>query len=376
MKVVISIDSFKGSLSSNRAADAVEQGILNVFKNAEVVKVPIADGGEGTVDALCDNRICVNVHGPLNDIITAEYGITNDGVAVIEMAAASGLPLVPIDKRNPMYTTTYGVGELILDAINRGCRRFIIGIGGSATNDGGTGMLSALGFEFLDEFGKPISLGAIGLKDLCSIDISKALPVLSECSFEIACDVKNPMCGQNGCSYVFAAQKGANFYEIEQMDIWLENYSKKVQSIFEHSTPDFEGAGAAGGLGFAFSSFLKAKLNPGIEIVMKLVKLEEKINGADFVVTGEGKLDGQSIMGKTPIGVAALAKKHNIPVIAFCGCLGDNANLCNEYGIDAYFSILKEITTLESALKSECAFDNLKNTVEQIFRLIKTIKNV
>lgn len=375
MKVVVAIDSFKGSLSSFQAGGAVRDAVLRLDSAAEVIIKPLADGGEGTVDSFADaiNSEIINltVNGPLMRPVHAKYCILKDSAtAVIEMASASGITLISAEERNPLETTTYGVGQLIRDAIEKGCRRFIIGIGGSATNDGGAGMLTALGYEFLDANGSPIALGAKGLKDLAEIKTDKVLPLLSECSFNIACDVNNPLCGENGCSAVFGPQKGATAEMIKDMDSWLERYAEKATSVSAKADKNLAGAGAAGGLGFAFSAFLNAKLQSGIEIILNEIHLEDEIKTADIVVTGEGRLDSQTVMGKAPIGVAKLAKKYGKKVIAFSGCASDTAEVCNENGIDAFFTILRNVTSLEEALNIENAYKNLSATAYQVFRLI------
>jgi len=375
LRVVIAIDSFKGSLSSIEAGNAVKEAICRLDKNAEVLVKPLADGGEGTVDALAsglDSKIIeIWVKGPLMTNVKAKYCILkNSNTAVIEMAAAAGITLVSDDEKNPLHTTTYGVGELIKDAIKRGCRHFIIGIGGSATNDGGVGMLSALGVQFLDKDNQPIALGAQGLKELCKISTENVVSELKECTFNIACDVKNPLCGENGCSRIFAPQKGATPDMIDFMDAWLENYAELTKNVSDKSDKDFEGAGAAGGLGFAFLAYTNATLKSGIDIVLEETKIEEDIMLADVVVTGEGRLDSQTVMGKAPIGVAKLAKKYGKKVIAFSGCVTADADVCNEHGIDAFFPILRTVTTLEQALDKSNAYDNLRATAYQVFRLI------
>ena len=376
MRVVVAIDSFKGSLSSASAGNAVKEAVCRLDKDAEVIVKPLADGGEGTVDALAsalDSEIVeIDVRDPLMRSVKAKYCmLKSSNTAVIEMASASGITLVSAEERNPLETTTYGVGELIKDAINKGCRRFIVGIGGSATNDGGTGMLTALGVRFLDKNGQPISLGAKGLEELYRIDTENAISELRECTFIIACDVKNPLCGKNGCSAVFAPQKGATPDMIVKMDAWLEKYAEITKSVSDKADRDFEGAGAAGGLGFAFLSYTNAALKSGIDIVLEEIKIEEEIKRADIVVTGEGRLDSQTVMGKAPIGVARLAKKYGKKVIAFCGCTTADAEICNEHGIDAYFPILRSVTSLDEALDINNAYDNLRATAYQVFRLIE-----
>ena len=380
MNVVIAIDSFKGSLSTQAAGNAVKEGVLAVYPDAHVTVSPLADGGEGTVDALCAGLggeiVSAVVTGPLGEPVTAKYGILPDRqTAIIEMAAAAGITLVPPEKRDPLITTTYGVGELILDAIKKhGVRHFIIGIGGSATNDGGAGMLSALGFAFLDKNGLPIPMGAKGLESLSSIDCGSAFPALSECEFHIACDVKNPLCGDNGCSAVYGPQKGATEENIPKMDAWLLRYAQITESATGISARDREGAGAAGGLGFAFLSYLGGVLKSGISLVMEATGLEACIRDADIVVTGEGRLDGQSAMGKAPVGVAALAKKYGKPVIAFAGCVTEGAKRCHDFGIDAYFPILPAPMALSDAMAEENAVRNLRSTAEEAFRFLRAMR--
>lgn len=375
MKVVVAIDSFKGSLSSLEAGEAVREGVLKADKDAEVVIRPLADGGEGTVEALAvgmgGEMIGCEVTGPLGEKVLAKYCIVKDSTAVIEMAQAAGLPLVPSDKRDPMVTTTYGVGELIRDAISRGCRSFIVGIGGSATNDGGTGMLSALGFEFLDKNGAPIAQGARGLENLACVSGANALPELRECSFRVACDVNNPLCGERGCSAVYAPQKGASPEAVKIMDEWLGNYAETAKKTFPNADANYPGAGAAGGLGFAFMTFLGGVLESGISIILDETELERHIADADVIVTGEGRIDFQTAMGKAPIGVAKLAKKHGKRVVAFAGCVTDDAEECNLHGIDAFFPILRGITTLDEALDKANARRNLAATAYQVFRILR-----
>lgn len=375
MRVLVAIDSFKGSLSSVEAGEAVREAILRVDKDSEVLVRPLADGGEGTVEALASGfpseRIEISVRDPLGRTVNAKYCILKDSkVAVIEMAAAAGITLLMPEERNPLHTTTYGVGEMIKDAIGRGCRRFIVGIGGSATNDGGTGMLSALGARFLDADEKPIPLGAIGLSALCRIDVAHLLPELGECTFQVACDVKNELCGENGCSAVFAPQKGATPEMIKAMDAWLARYAALAKTVSPKADERCAGAGAAGGLGFAFLAFTNATLRSGVDIILEETKLEKDIMLADLVVTGEGRLDAQTVMGKAPIGVARLAKRHGKRVIAFSGCVTDTAGICNEHGIDAFFPILREVTTFEDALRADYAAKNLTATASQVFRLL------
>ena len=376
MKAVIAIDSLKGSLSSMEAGYAAADGIRRVHgQDAEIIVRPLADGGEGTVEALVSgmNGIIQNVMvtGPLGTPVNCEYGIIESShTAVIEMSGAAGITLVPDEKRNPLYTTTYGVGEVIKDAISKGCRRFIVGIGGSATNDGGIGMLQALGYGFLDKEGKQVPFGARGLEVLEEITDTYVLPELAECEFRVACDVTNILCGEEGCSAVFGPQKGATPSMIMQMDKWLEKYAALAEKKCTKINANQAGTGAAGGLGFAFLSFTNAVLESGIKIVLEETSLEKYMENADIVITGEGRLDGQTAMGKAPVGVACLAKKHNIPVTAFAGSVTKEAIACNQNGIDAFFPILRGVTTLEDAMKPENAKANMADTVEQVFRLL------
>lgn len=380
-KIVIAIDSFKGSLDTFCAGKAIEEGAKQVYENAQVVISPIADGGEGTVDAIVSAtngaKIEVDVCDPLGKRIKTTYGIIPDRkTAVIEMSAAAGITLISENERNPLNTTTYGVGEMIKDAIIKGCRKFIIGIGGSATNDGGVGMLQALGFEFLDGCDNQVTHGAKGLEHIVKIRTDKAMKELCECSFCVACDVKNVLCGENGCSAIYGPQKGATPEMIKDMDKWLENFAKLTKEVIPESDAEFPGTGAAGGMGFAFLSYLNATLESGIELVIKETGLENHIKDADIVITGEGRLDGQSYMGKAPVGVAKLAKKYQKPVIAFSGCVTEDAVACNDYGIDAFFPIVRTPCTLKEAMDCDNAFKNLKDTAYQVFRLIKLINNI
>ena len=378
MNIVIAIDSFKGSLTSLQAGNAAAEGIKRVYPEAYVAIRPLADGGEGTVDTLVSGMggefRSVEVTDPCGKPVIAKYGIIRENnTAVMEMSAAAGLTLVPQDKRDPMKTTTYGVGEMIRDAVSHGCRDFIIGIGGSATNDGGAGMLQALGFGLLNMNGKQIPYGAEGLSELVRITDDNVLPELSECRFKIACDVTNPLCGDNGCSAVFAPQKGASPESLSVMDKWLAHFAELTKTIYPGADPDYPGAGAAGGLGFAFLSYTNASLLPGVELVLQETHLEEYIRNADIAITGEGRLDAQTAMGKAPVGVARLAKKYGKPVIAFAGSVTKDAATLNECGIDAYFPILRTVCSLEEAMNTENAAENLSGTVEQVFRVVRIV---
>lgn len=380
MNITIAIDSFKGSLTSLEAGHAIEQGIKHVFPDASVTVRPLADGGEGTVEALAfgmgGNIETITVTGPLGDSVECRYGILPEtNTAILEMSGAAGITLVPADMKNPLKTTTYGVGEVICDAIKKGCRRFIVGIGGSATNDGGIGMLQALGFDILDSSGKPVPHGAEGLSHIASISADHVIPELSRCSFQIACDVNNPLCGPNGASAIYGPQKGADAKMIQDMDRWLADYAELCRRQFPNADASVPGTGAAGGMGFAFLTFMNSSLESGISIILKETKLRQYVRDADIVITGEGRLDGQTVMGKAPIGVASIAKEAGKPVIAFSGCVTPDAVNCNHAGIDAFFPILRTVVTLEDAMKMENAEKNLIDTTEQVFRLIRTVQN-
>ena len=402
MKVAIAIDSFKGSLSSIEAGQAAAAGVRRVFPDVDCRVRPLADGGEGTVDALVaglgGELRHVTVTGPAGKPTVAKYGLIPGGTAVMEMAEAAGITLVSGAEKNPLHTTTYGVGEMILDAAKNGAKKFVIGIGGSATNDGGAGMLQALGVRLLDAEGRDIPRGGAGLAKLARIDRGIAAAALDGLSFRIACDVTNPLCGPNGASAVFGPQKGATPEMVKELDAALGRFASVASETSGSSESscsseardssetrgsrrssnageagrlkDAPGAGAAGGLGFAFKAFLGAELVPGVDLILGETGLEEYVKDADVVITGEGRLDGQTVMGKAPIGVARLAKKYGKRVLAFSGILGDGVEAVNAAGIDAYFPILRKLVTLEEALDVKNAAANLTSTVEQAFRLL------
>lgn len=375
MKVVVAIDSFKGSMTSLEAGEAILQGVKKAKSDAQVEVRPLADGGEGTVEALSigmgGKLVNVKVTGPVGRPVDAVYGIVESNkTAVIEMSQAAGITLVSGDEKNPLHTTSYGVGEMIKDAVEKGCRHFIVGIGGSATNDCGVGMLQALGYGFFDKFGKQVGFGASGVKDIVRVSDENVIKKLSECNFRVACDVTNPLCGEFGCSAVYGPQKGADKEMVKDMDSWLAHFSEVVKEKYPNADADYPGTGAAGGLGYAFYNFTKANMESGIKIVLDETKLENYIKDTDIVVTGEGRLDSQTVMGKAPIGVANIAKKYNKKVIAFSGSVSKDAGVCNEHGIDAFFPILRRIVTLEEAMESDIAKQNLTDTVEQVFRLL------
>ena len=374
MKIVIAPDSFKESLTSVDVAAEIEAGFLEVLPDAEYVKVPIADGGEGTVEALVtatDGRLVeVRVTGPLGEPVDAFYGITGDSkTAVIEMASASGLALVPEERRNPLLTTTFGTGELILHALDAGLRNFIIGIGGSATNDAGVGMLQALGVRFLDGQDQELGRGGGVLSALAKIDCDLLDQRLSNCQILVACDVNNPLTGPNGASSVFGPQKGATPAMVQELDANLSHFAQVVQRDLGKHVDEVPGAGAAGGIGAAFLAFLGADLKPGIQIVIDAVKLEDAIIGADLVITGEGRIDGQSVQGKAPVGVARIAVKKGIPVIGFAGSLGNDAEKVYEYGISALFSVVKGPCDLSESLSG--AAENLRALSKNVAAVIK-----
>ena len=377
MKVVVAMDSFKGSLGSYEAGQAVKEGILNACSDAEVVVKPLADGGEGTVKSLIEGLggrcVTAEVTGPMGQRTAAKYGILADGrTAVMEMAEAAGITLVKKEDLNPWKASTTGIGEMILDAAGRGCRAFLIGIGGSATTEGGIGMLQALGYVFYDEEGKILPPAAESLGRISRISKDHVPEVLEECRFLIACDVSNPLCGENGAVCVYGPQKGVKEDEMEKLDAAMRHYAEKTAAFTGKENSPAAGAGAAGGLGFAFLSyFADAELKSGISVVLEAVGLEKEVKDADIVVTGEGRLDAQTAMGKAPAGVAKLAKQYGCRVLAFAGSVSDDAGVCNEEGIDAFFPVVRGITTLEEAMKPENAGKNIALTVEQVFRLLR-----
>lgn len=383
MNILIAMDSMKGSLTSVEAGEAVADGIKKVMKSQdELCVVPFADGGEGTLNAFMHmlklQMQQVRVSGPFGEPVNARYAIWQEEqrqTAILEMASCAGLMLVNEKDKDPYKTTTFGVGEMILDALEKGCTNFLIGIGGSATNDGGVGMLQALGFEFLDDAKKQIPMGAYGLSKLVEIKDTYVPYALKKAHFTIACDVTNPLCGKDGASAVFGPQKGADEKMVSQMDLWLQAYAKKAQQINSKANPMYPGTGAAGGMGFAFYTFLGAELKPGIQILIEKLQIEDKVKKADLVITGEGKIDGQTAFGKAPVGMAFIAKKYHKPVIALGGIVTKEASVLHSYGIDAIFPILHTVTTLENNMSKETATENLSATAEEIYRLLHLYKN-
>lgn len=368
-KVVIAPDSFKESLSALEVAQAIERGFRQIYPEAAYIKLPMADGGEGTVDAMVaatgGEIIPVTVSGPQGKVTEAFYGLLGEGkTAVIEMAAASGLHLVAGSERNPLTTTSYGTGELILAALQRGVESIILGIGGSATNDGGAGMMQALGAKLLDDDGQPLKPGGAALAQLKRIDLSQLDPRLQQVKITVACDVDNPLCGKKGASAIFGPQKGATAEQVQQLDKALLHYGTLLEQTTGRQVLDIPGAGAAGGMGAALIGFLAAQLRPGIEIVIETLRLDDAVRGADVVITGEGRLDSQSIHGKTPIGVARVAKRYQLPVIAIAGSLSKDYQVVHQHGIDAAFSVLDRIVTLPEALAE--AARNLEVTARNV----------
>ncbi len=347
MKICIAPDSFKGSLTALQAADCIEKGMKKGMKGLKFVKVPMADGGEGTVQAIVDATggkiVRKLVSGPLGRRIRSHFGMSGDGqTAVIEMAAASGLALIKPSERNPMVTSTRGTGELIQAALDKGAKHILVGIGGSATNDGGTGMARALGARFLDRRGKEILEGGGSLRNLAVIDMSNFDKRVKDVRFEVACDVTNPLCGPKGAAAVYGPQKGATSVMVRELDKGLKNMAEVIVDCLRVKIANVPGSGAAGGLGGGLMAFCGAKLRAGVDIVIDSVKLGEQMKKCDLVITGEGRMDGQTVYGKTPAGVAKVAKKNRKPVIAICGSAGDGVDKVHSIGIGAYFTALQE----------------------------------
>ncbi|MFC0187127.1 glycerate kinase [Fictibacillus aquaticus] len=373
MKILLAPDSFKGSLTAKQACDAMEEGIRRAGVDAEIVKVPLADGGEGTVQSLTDATggtiYEAEVQDPLGRMVTAEYGILGDGVtAVIEMAEASGLVLVEEKLRDPRVTSTYGTGELILAALDRGCRKFILGIGGSATNDGGAGMAQALGIRLLDEEGDELARGGGQLDKLHRVDVSGMRAELKDSTFLVACDVDNPLSGPNGASAVFGPQKGATPEMVEELDRNLAHYADVLKRNLGVDVKDIPGAGAAGGLGAGLQAFLNSCLKSGIDIVLETVEFERFLEGADLVLSGEGQIDYQTVRGKTPFGVAQVGSAAGVPVVLLAGSIGSGAEVLYEHGVQSYFSIVSRPMTVEEAMCD--AFELLADATEQVIRVM------
>ncbi|NLI91921.1 MAG: glycerate kinase [Peptococcaceae bacterium] len=376
MKVLVASDSFKGSLSSIKVGEAVTEGVKRVFPDAVTRIIPIADGGEGTVEALVTaaqgKYVKRKVSSPLGEPIEAVMGMLPDGTAVIEMAAASGLPLVPVEKRNPFITTTRGTGDLIKAALDEGAEKILIGIGGSATNDGGAGMVQALGGKLLNQNGKELSPGGAALVDLSRIDLSEMDHRLKDVQITVICDVDNPLCGPRGASAVYGPQKGATPEMVQYLDGCLSHYAEVIRSQLGMNIRDIPGAGAAGGLGAGLLAFTKAELKSGTEAVLDTIKFDDIIGEYDLVITGEGRIDAQSAFGKVPKGVGTRAQKHGKPVIAVVGSIGEGAEIMLEYGLNAIVPIINKIMTLDEAVEN--AYPLVVQTAERIFRLLRTGK--
>jgi glycerate kinase len=375
MIIAIAPDAFKGSLTAHQVAEAMERGVKNADSDIETVLIPMSDGGEGTVQSLVDavggQIVTALVKGPLLQEVNAFYGILEGGkTAIIEMASASGLPLITEKERDPLKTTTYGTGQLIKDALDKGCRKLIIGLGGSATNDAGSGMIQALGARLLDKNGDDIGFGGSALEKLHRIDLSGFDLRIKDCNIYAACDVNNPLCGEEGASYVYGPQKGANKEIANRLDSNLEWFAKLIKEQLGKEIKDLPGAGAAGGLGGGVVAFLNGELKKGIDIVVELTGLKKKIEGADLVITGEGMIDYQTAFGKTPFGVAQTAKKQNIPVIAIAGSLGQDYQTLYQKGFDGIYSIINKPMSLEEAIRN-----GAKLVEEATESIIRTLKN-
>lgn len=371
--ILLAPDSFKESMTAKEACEAMEKGIKKVNKDINCIQVPMADGGEGTMQSLVDatgGKIYkLRVVGPLGNEVESEYGILGDKeTGIIEMASASGMALVPAEKRNPLVTTTYGTGQLIKDCLNHKVKKLLIGIGGSSTNDGGAGAIQALGGKLTDKEGKEIGFGGGELDKLARIDLTDFDKRLKDVEVEVACDVTNPLCGEKGASNVFGPQKGATREMIKTLDDNLRHYADVIKKQISVDVINVPGSGAAGGLGAGLMVFLDGKLKNGIDIVIKYSDLEEKVKKADIVFTGEGSIDFQTQYGKTPMGVAMVAKKYNKPVIALAGSVGKDIDILYENGIDSIFSIVRGVTTLDCAIKK--GKENIEKTIENIIRLI------
>ncbi|MGI6584971.1 MAG: glycerate kinase [Lutisporaceae bacterium] len=363
MKILIAVDSYKGSCSTFEVANSIERGIRKVCKDSEIIKIPIADGGEGTVDSLVKGAggryETVHVKDPLGREIECRYGILKDNAAIIEMAASSGLTLLRKEERNPMVTTTYGTGQMIKAALDKGCRKIFIGIGGSATNDGGAGMAQALGVSFKDSEGKEIGNGGGELARIRDIDISGIDPRLKDTEIIVLSDVTNPLCGPNGASSIYGSQKGATPEMIRLLDNNLKNYALLIKEKLGLDIMDVPGAGAAGGLGTGLIAFCNATVMPGIDVALDINGIDRHLADTDLVITGEGRIDSQTACGKVPVGVARRVLKYGVPVIAIVGSVGDGASIVYEHGIDAIIDIVSKPMSLEDSMK------NVKILLEQ-----------
>ena len=373
MKIIVAPDSFKGSCSAIEVANSIEKAILSVDSAVEVVKMPVADGGEGTIDAITScvpaEIIEVEACDPMGEIALAQYAIIDGGqTAIIEMAQASGLPMVPVNKRNPLLATTYGTGQLMKDALDRGCKKMIIGIGGSATNDGGAGVLMALGASFKNDDGEELQVGGGALAELAEIDLTEFDARIYDVEITVACDVTNPLTGENGASYVYGPQKGATPEMVEELDSALSHFAKKSAEKLGTDYSEYPGTGAAGGLGFALIAYCKAKFAAGIDIVLGVSGFEKELESADLVITGEGRIDGQSVQGKVLYGIGIRAKEKNVPVIAIGGAIRSDSEALLDYGITAMFSIANGPITLEYAMENGCELiEQITKNVIRVF---------
>ena len=373
MKIVIASDSYKGSCSTLEVANSIERGFRRIYKDSDVIKIPVADGGEGTVDALVmgtNGRYEeVEVIGPLGERIIAKYGIIFDDIAVIEMASASGITLVDPDKLNPLITTTFGTGQLIKSAMNKGIRKIFVGLGGSSTNDGGVGMAQALGVSLKDELGKEIGFGGGALKEIKTIDMLNINPLLKETQIVAISDVTNILCGSRGASYVFGPQKGANNLMVKDLDDNLRHLGEIIKTQLNKDVGEIPGAGAAGGLGAGLIAFCNACIEPGIEKILDITRIDHYLKDADLVITGEGSIDSQSKYGKVPVGVAKRAQKYNVPVIAIVGSVGEGASEVYSYGIDLITDIINKPMPLSEAIEN--ASNLIEDAAENVARICK-----
>lgn len=378
MKVLLAPDSFKGSFTSFQVSEHLKEGIVRVYPEAEFKALSIADGGEGTVESIVSavggRYETVRVRGPLGEEVSARYGILKDNTAVIELAEASGLALVPADRRNPMLTSTYGFGQLIRDALDKGCRKMVLGIGGSATNDGGAGMAQALGVRFLDKAENEIRVAGGNLDRIETIDMQGLDPRLAEAEILVACDVENPLCGEKGAAGVYGPQKGATPEMVGQLDEHLKHLAGKIKISCQKDVLNVPGAGAAGGAGGGLMAFLNARLVKGIDFILDLIEMDRHVAWADMVITGEGRMDGQSVYGKVPVGVAGRAKKLGRPVFAICGFIGEGAEKVHGCGIDAILSSIVAPVSLEQAIQESPK--RLADAGERLFRIIKAVKSM
>lgn len=374
MKIIVAPDSFKESLSAIKVSNAISKGILNILPQADIIQIPISDGGEGILDVLLNvlggKRVSVNVRDPLNRNIKAEYGILNDNVtAIIEIAKASGLELLDDHERNPMLTSSFGTGQLIKDALDYGCEKIIIGIGGSATNDGGMGMVKALGVKFLNNKNEEVQEGGGSLDQICKIDLSKFDERIINCEIVVACDVKNQLTGQKGASFVYGEQKGGTIEQLKILDKNLKIYASVIRECTGIEVETIEGSGAAGGIGAGLIAFFNAELKSGIDLIIETLEIDKLIKNADLVITGEGKIDKQTLNGKAILGIASVGKKYKVPVIAITGKIGDNIDEIYQLGITAIFSIVNKPMTLDEAINNVEYL--IQSCLENIIRTIK-----